>query len=90
LCKSVKQVTAIGFAILIPVAFLSGTTMPMGAFPEAMGTISQFVPLTYAVELMRNTFTGSVPFAENGFYIGVLAGIAVVCWGVSLVVFRWE
>ena len=90
LCKSVKQVTAIGFAILIPVAFLSGTTMPMGAFPEAMGTISQFVPLTYAVELMRNTFTGSVPFAENGLYIGVLAGIAVVCWGLSLVVFRWE
>lgn len=90
LCKSVKQVTAIGFAILIPIAFLSGTTMPLGAFPDVMGTISRFVPLTYCVELMRNTFTGSAPFSDNLAYIAVLSAITVVSCALSLLFFKWE
>ena len=87
LCKSVKQVTAIGFAILIPVAFLSGTTMPIGAFPGIMGTISKFVPLTYSVELMRNTFTGS---SDNALYIIVLLAVTVFCCLLSAFFFKWE
>ena len=90
LCKSVRQVTAIGFTILIPVAFLSGTTMPMGAFPDAMGTVSRAIPLTYAVDLMRNTFTGVVPFSDNLLSIAVLSAITVGCSLLSFVFFKWE
>jgi ABC-2 type transport system permease protein len=89
LCKTVKQVTAIGFTILIPVAFLSGTTMPMGAFPEAMGKISKAIPLTYCVEFMKNTFTGAA-FADNVSTIIVLSSITAVCVLLSFVLFKWE
>jgi ABC-2 type transport system permease protein len=90
LCKTSKQVTAIGFAILLPVAFLSGTTMPIGAFPQSMENISKAVPLTYCVEFMKNTFTGAVPFADNAVNIIVLSAITIVCGVLSFVLFRWE
>jgi ABC-2 type transport system permease protein len=90
LCRTVKQVTAIGFAILIPVAFLSGTTMPLGAFPESMESISKAVPLTYCVDFMKNTFTGTVPFADNLTNIIVLSVIMLVCGVSSFLLFRWE
>lgn len=90
MCKTVKGVTGIGFAILIPLAFLSGTTMPLGAFPDAIGTVSNLVPLTHAVELMRNTFTGTVSFIDNMLHIGVLSGIFIVCTILSFLLFRWE
>jgi ABC-type polysaccharide/polyol phosphate export permease len=64
--------------------------MPIGAFPDAMENISKAVPLTYCVDFMRNTFTGTVPFADNAVNIAVLAGITLVCCLLSWVFFRWE
>lgn len=89
-CKSVKQVTAIGFTLLVPMLFLSGTTMPMGAFPDVMGIISKAIPLTYCVELMKNTFNGIKPIADCMPEIMVLSGITVVCTLLSFVFFKWE
>ena len=90
LCKNLKQVTAIGFTILVPMTFLSGTTMPMGAFPDAMENISRFVPLSHCVELMRNTFTGTSTLGDNLFAIIVLSVITVICCALSFVLFKWE
>lgn len=89
-CKSVKQVTAIGFTLLVPMLFLSGTTMPMGAFPDAMGKISKAIPLTYCVEFMKTTFNGTAPLGDCMTEIVVLSGITVVCAILSFVFFRWE
>ncbi len=87
--KSIKQITAIGFSILIPVIFLSGATMPLGAFPDAMQNVSKAIPLTYCVEFMQNTFLGK-PFADNWISIAVLLGITVISTVLSLKFFKWE
>lgn len=90
LCRNVKQITAIGFAILIPMLFLSGATMPLGAFPDVMESVSKAVPLTYCVDFMKNTFNAVVPFGDNWLSIVVLTGITAVCTTLSLVFFKWE
>ncbi len=89
LCSGVKQITGIGFAILVPMIFLSGATMPMGAFPDVMQNISKFVPLTYCVEFMQNMFLGK-PISDNVTSIIVLCGITVVCTFLSFKLFKWE
>lgn len=88
-CKSVKQISTIGFAILIPMIFLSGATMPLGAFPEAMQNISKAIPLTYCVAFMQNTFLGK-PFADSLTSIIVLLGITLVSTLLSFKFFKWE
>jgi ABC-2 type transport system permease protein len=90
LCKNSKQVNAVGFTLLVPMLFLSGATMPMGAFPDVMGKISKAIPLTYCVEFMKATFTGTATLGECGLEIAVLAGITLICTILSLVTFRFE
>ncbi len=90
LCKNVKQIMAIGFAFLIPMLFLSGATMPLGAFPDVMGKISKAMPLTYAVDFMKNTFNALNSFGDNWLNIVVLSAITIVSAGLSFVFFKWE
>lgn len=90
ICKSVKQVTAIGFTLLVPMLFLSGTTMPMGAFPDIMGKISKAIPLTYCVEFMKNTYNGITSLSDCLPEIIVLSSITVLCTLLSFIFFKWE
>lgn len=89
LCSNVKQATGIGFTILIPMIFLSGATMPLSAFPDAMSGVANLVPLRYAVVMLQNTFLGK-PFSDSIVPMLVLASITVVCTVLSFVLFKWE
>lgn len=58
--------------------FLSGATMPKQMFPETVLTLSQFLPLTYVVDLLQGVFRGA-SFAELYPSLIVLSGITVAC-----------
>lgn len=86
---SSRAATAIAYLIYFPMLFLSGATIPLQIMPEAIKTVSKFIPLTYCVELLQGTWTGS---PIDGFLTeaAVLLAITVVFTVLSIRFFRWE
>jgi ABC-2 type transport system permease protein len=79
----------IGAALLYPMLGLSGLFVPLSIMPGWMVSVSKVLPLTYAVSLLRGTWSGD-SFALHLGDIGALVIVFVVCVAISSRVFRWE
>jgi ABC-2 type transport system permease protein len=79
----------IGLLILYPMMFLSGIFIPPDVMPESVKRISEFLPLTYAVELLRGLWFGK-PWSDFMLATAVLLGVLVVCTALATRFFRWE
>ena len=79
----------IGALIMYPMLGLSGLFVPVASLPPAIGTIARFLPLTYAVSLLRGIWRGDGWIHHAG-DVAALAIVLVVCTAVSSKVFRWE
>ena len=67
--------------------FLSGVFFPRDQLPGAMRTLSDWLPLTAAVELIRPLFLGQLP--EHGLrHLTLLVVYAVVGFWVALALTR--
>ena len=76
--------------ITMPMMFLSGVFFPLEALPDAVSSVSQFLPLTYLADGMRAVATGGAGIAD---VTGELLGLAVwtaIAFGVAARMFRWE
>lgn len=89
LTKSAGAASGIAMVIFFPSLFLSGIAMPLEILPQFMQTASQFLPMTYFVELAQGVWNGSSMMAF-GIQWAVLAGFAIVCSVLALRFFRWE
>jgi len=79
---------AIANLVYFPMLFLTGATIPLEIMPKIMVKISKILPLTYAVDLLKNTWLGSdTSYLLN---ILVLVSILIVSLVVSLFTFKWE
>jgi ABC-2 type transport system permease protein len=75
--------------VLYPLVIFSGATVPLEVMPEAVQTISRFLPLTHLVALLRGLWFGEA----WGNYLteaAVLAGVAIVGTLIVARTFRWE
>jgi len=79
----------IGLVILYPMMFLSGATIPSEVMPEGVRSIAQFLPLTYAVSLLKGLWFGE-PWSDYLAETAVLLGVGVVCTALAARFFRWE
>jgi len=80
--------TAIANLVYFPMLFLTGATIPLEVMPEIMVKISKILPLTYAVDLLKNTWLGNkVSYLQD---VLVLVSILIVSLVVSLFTFKWE
>ena len=79
----------VGLLILYPMMFLSGVFIPPEAMPESVQRISQFLPLKYAVELLRGLWFGE-PWSDFLLATAVLLGVMVLCTALATRFFRWE
>jgi ABC-2 type transport system permease protein len=84
-----RMANIIGLLILYPMIFLSGTFIPPQVMPESVRQISRFLPLTYAVELLRGLWFGK-PWSDFMLATAVLLGVLVVCTALAARFFRWE
>jgi len=89
LAPSARAANIIGLAILYPMIFLSGAGMPLEILPEGLRKVSNFIPLTYVVKLLRGTWFGA-PIQDLWSSIIVLGVMLVVCGLLSAKLFRWE
>lgn len=79
----------VGLVILYPMLFLSGAGFPRELLPEGIQKVSNFLPLTYVVNLLRGLWIGET-WGMHWLDVSVLAGMLVIGIVVSVRTFRWE
>ena len=89
LVPSARAAQVVGMVIFYPMMFLSGATMPLEIMPESIRRISNFLPLTYVVKLLRGLWFGEAWRAHLQ-EMAVLGGVLLVCTIVAARFFRWE
>jgi ABC-2 type transport system permease protein len=87
LFSRVRTAQVMGQVIYFPMLFLSGALLPREMFPDFIKRISDFIPLTYVVELVQDLW---IEGTWNLTALTVLLGLLVVSVAVSARTFRWE
>jgi ABC-2 type transport system permease protein len=85
--RSVKAAVAISMAVYYPMLFLCGGTIPLGLMPRAIQDVSRFLPMTWAVALLRDLWLGK---EWNMTALGVTGAVMLVALSLALRLFRWE
>jgi len=89
LAPGARSAQVIGMVIFYPMMFLSGSSIPLEVMPEAVQRISNFIPLTYVVRLLRGLWFGE-SWGEYKIETVILGVILVVCTALASHFFRWE
>lgn len=88
LVRTSEGSSAVVNAIYLPMAFVSGVFFSREDMPEFLEAVSDVLPLTYLLDLLRAAFVAGESFAPSSV-------AAVVVWGllglvVAVRMFRWE
>jgi len=89
LAPSARVAQTVGMVLAYPMMFLSGASIPIEVLPPGLRQVSDFIPLTYVVRLMRGLWFGD-PWTGLRLDVAVLSGILVVATVVSARAFRWQ
>jgi ABC-2 type transport system permease protein len=81
-----QPITAV---IFYPMIALSGLFVPIDVLPRSLASVARFLPLTYAVNLLRGVLLGE-PWRDHLTDLAALGLVFVVCTALSARVFRWE
>ena len=89
LAPNAQMAGVIASIIYFPMVFLSGATIPYEIMPKALQTVSDFMPLTQGIKLLKTVSLG-LPLTDVLFSFIVMAVVAIVCIVISAKFFRWE
>jgi ABC-2 type transport system permease protein len=87
LFSSSRTAQVVGQVVYFPMLFLSGAILPRELFPETIRRVSDFLPLTYVVDLVQNLWLKGT---WDRTALIVLAGMLLIAVAVSARTFRWE
>ena len=73
--------------VITPMMLACGVFFPVSQLPAPLQAVTQFLPLTHAVELVRPLMSGTVP-ASIPLHLAVIAGYAVAGFTIALVLTR--
>lgn len=82
-----KSTTLLCYLCYFIMLFLSGATLPDILFSDTMKTISDCLPMSYAVDLMQGVFTGE-SLSLHGTELLVLGATAVTCTAIGAILYR--
>ena len=89
IAPSNRSAVVIANLLYFPMLFLSGAILPVEIFPEGVRKVSQVLPLTHAVKLLRASWISGTLSGDISSIV-VLASIGIVFAVVSALLFRWE
>ncbi|MFL0248990.1 ABC transporter permease [Clostridium neuense] len=72
-----------------PMLLLSGATVPYEIFPESVQKVSNILPLTQGIKILKGISLGK-PVNNVMFSIVFIMVVAILCTAVSIKTFRWE
>lgn len=85
--QDLKSTTLLCYLFYFVMLFLSGATMPDTMFPDTIKKFSDFLPMTYAVDLMQGVFAGD-SLALHGKELLILGTLTLICTAVGAVLYR--
>ncbi|MGE7384709.1 ABC transporter permease [Streptomyces sp. NPDC004126] len=88
--KTPEAVAAIANCMMVPMAFLSGSFLPLDMMPSWLRTVSRVLPLRYLNDAASGALTGSGSLAAIGIGCAALAGFALLFGAIGLKTFRWS
>ena len=83
-----QQAQQLMMLFMLPSFVLSGFIFPIDSMPAAIVPLTWFVPLTWAIEILRGAFIKGSGFEALGMQFGVLATFAVVIFGAAVAATR--
>lgn len=89
IAPNTKIAGMIASILYFPMLIFSGATLPYEIMPTALQKISNILPLTQGIKLLKTASLG----LENGSVLVsvlIMFVIAVICIGISLKFFKWE
>lgn len=89
LARSARIAQTASMIIYFPMLFLSGAMIPREIMPKTIQHISEYLPLTHVVVLMRGLWFGEA-WGKHLTSVGVLVAMLVVGTLISAKTFRWE
>jgi ABC-2 type transport system permease protein len=89
LAPGARTAQVIGMVLFYPMMFLSGASIPLEVMPEGVRRISDFLPLTHVVTLLRGLWFGD-GWGDHLTEVIILGAILVVGAGLAARFFRWE
>lgn len=89
LATGARTAQIVGMVIFYPMMFLSGAGIPIEVMPATIQRISDYLPLTYAVRLLRGMWFGE-PWRDHWLEVLILSGILLVAAALAARFFRWE
>jgi ABC-2 type transport system permease protein len=88
--KNEDQAAPVANLISLPMTFLSGVFFPREAMPEILQRITEFLPLTYLADALREITNDGAGVADISTDLLGLTVWAVISFLVALRLFRWE
>ncbi|MFD3699108.1 ABC transporter permease [Streptomyces sp. NPDC058646] len=85
-----EAVAAIANCMMVPMAFLSGSFLPLDLMPSWLQSVSRVLPLRYLNDAATGALTGSGSLSAIGTGCVVLLGFALLFGGIGLKTFRWS
>jgi len=87
--RTARTAQVVGLVILYPMIFLSGAAFPLEMMPDGVRRLSNFLPLTHVVTLLRGLWMGDA-WNQHTTEIIVLASLLIVGVLISAKTFKWE
>lgn len=88
--KNERQAAPLSNIIVFPMMFLSGTFFPRFLMPQAVQTVSNYLPLTPVIDGIRYIVNEGYGFGQLLPQLGLMAAWTVVVYVIAFRVFRWE
>ena len=89
LAPTARVAQTIGMVLAYPMMFLSGASLPLELLPPGLRHVTDFIPLTYVVEIMRGLWFDA-PWATLRLDVAVLSTILIIATALSARFFRWQ
>ncbi|MER5930806.1 ABC transporter permease [Streptomyces sp. NPDC002054] len=85
-----EAVAAIANCLMVPMAFLSGSFLPLDMMPDWLQQVSRVLPLRYLNDAATGALTGSGSLGTIGIGCAALLGFALLFGAIGLKTFRWS
>ncbi len=88
--KNEEVAAPIANVIALPMMFLSGVFFPRSAMPDVLEAITDFLPLTYLIDALRNVAIDGEALWSQGWSVLGLGVWLIITFVVAVRLFKWE
>lgn len=89
LAKDSKTAGVLASLLYFPMLIFSGATLPYEVMPGFLQKVSDILPLTQGIKLLKAASLG-LPSGNMALPLVIMAALAVVCSGIAVKFFKWE